>query len=38
MEEVDAFRQIKDWARLTETGDRAELTFFAGRLRIVDAN
>jgi len=27
MEEVDAFRQIKDWARLTETGDRAELTF-----------
>ncbi|MCU1314903.1 MAG: helicase c2, partial [Candidatus Acidoferrum typicum] len=27
MEEMDAFRQIKDWARLTETGDRAELTF-----------
>jgi ATP-dependent DNA helicase DinG len=27
MEEVDAFRQIKDWAKLTETGDRAELTF-----------
>ncbi len=27
MEEVDAFRQIRDWARLTETGDRAELTF-----------
>jgi len=27
MEEVDAFRQIKDWARLTETGDRTELTF-----------
>jgi len=27
MEEVDAFRQIKDWARLTESGDRAELTF-----------
>jgi ATP-dependent DNA helicase DinG len=27
MEEVDAFQQIKDWARVTETGDRAELTF-----------
>ncbi|HYT21462.1 MAG TPA: ATP-dependent DNA helicase [Candidatus Polarisedimenticolia bacterium] len=27
MEELDAFRQIKDWAKLTETGDRAELTF-----------
>ena len=27
MEEVDAFRQIKDWSKLTETGDRAELTF-----------
>jgi ATP-dependent DNA helicase DinG len=27
MEEVDAFRQIRDWARLTETGDRAELSF-----------
>jgi ATP-dependent DNA helicase DinG len=27
MEELDAFRQIKQWARLTETGDRAELTF-----------
>jgi ATP-dependent DNA helicase DinG len=27
MEEIDAFRQIKDWARLTETGDRAELRF-----------
>jgi ATP-dependent DNA helicase DinG len=27
MEEIDAFRQIEDWARLTETGDRAELTF-----------
>lgn len=27
MEEVDAFRQIKDWAKLTETGDRAEVTF-----------
>jgi ATP-dependent DNA helicase DinG len=27
MEELDAFRQIHDWAKLTETGDRAELTF-----------
>src|SRR5258708_2786539 len=27
MEELDAFRQIKDWAKLTETGDRAELSF-----------
>ncbi len=27
IEEVDVFRQIKDWAKLTETGDRAELTF-----------
>src|SRR5208282_5421509 len=27
MEEVDAFQQIRDWSRLTETGDRAELTF-----------
>jgi ATP-dependent DNA helicase DinG len=27
MEEVDAFRQIREWAKLTETGDRAELTF-----------
>ena len=27
MEELDAFRQIKDWTKLTETGDRAELTF-----------
>ena len=27
MEEVNAFRQIRDWARLTETGDRSELTF-----------
>jgi ATP-dependent DNA helicase DinG len=37
-EEADALRQIKDWAKLTETGDRAELTFlpddsdFWGRL------
>jgi ATP-dependent DNA helicase DinG len=27
MEELDAFRQIKGWSKLTETGDRAELTF-----------
>src|SRR5256884_4858919 len=26
MEEMDAFRQIRDWSKLTETGDRAELT------------
>jgi len=29
MEELDEFRQIRDWAGLTETGDRAELTFLA---------
>jgi ATP-dependent DNA helicase DinG len=27
MEEVNAFRQIRDWAKVSETGDRAELTF-----------
>ena len=27
IEEVDYFRQITDWAKLTETGDRTELTF-----------
>src|ERR1700746_2772355 len=27
IQEMDDFRQIKDWAKLTETGDRAELTF-----------
>jgi ATP-dependent DNA helicase DinG len=27
MEELDAFQKIKDWAKLTETGDRTELTF-----------
>jgi len=27
MDEMDALRQIGDWAKLTETGDRAELTF-----------
>src|SRR5262245_6565856 len=29
MEQLDEFRQIKDWAKLTETGDRAELTFLS---------
>jgi ATP-dependent DNA helicase DinG len=29
LEEIDSFRQITDWSRLTETGDRAELTFLA---------
>jgi ATP-dependent DNA helicase DinG len=27
MEELDAIRQMREWAKLTETGDRAELTF-----------
>src|SRR5882672_3977357 len=27
MEELDAFRQMREWAKLTETGDRSELTF-----------
>ena len=27
IEEIDEFRQIRDWSKLTETGDRAELTF-----------
>jgi ATP-dependent DNA helicase DinG len=27
MEELDEFRQIRDWAKVTEAGDRAELTF-----------
>jgi ATP-dependent DNA helicase DinG len=27
MDELDAFQQIKSWAKLTETGDRAELSF-----------
>ena len=27
MDEIDWFSQIKDWERLTETGDRSELTF-----------
>src|SRR6204780_3814087 len=27
IDEIDWFSQIKDWSKLTETGDRAELTF-----------
>ena len=27
MDEIDWFAQIRDWSRLTETGDRSELTF-----------
>ncbi|HZC65716.1 MAG TPA: ATP-dependent DNA helicase [Candidatus Dormibacteraeota bacterium] len=27
MDELDAFRQIREWSKLTESGDRAELTF-----------
>jgi len=27
LEELDWFTQIRDWERLTETGDRAELSF-----------
>ncbi len=27
MDELDAFRQIREWAKITEFGDRAELTF-----------
>jgi ATP-dependent DNA helicase DinG len=27
IDEIDWFAQIKDWGKLTETGDRAELTF-----------
>jgi ATP-dependent DNA helicase DinG len=27
LEEIDQFRQIGEWSKLTETGDRAELTF-----------
>ena len=29
LEEMDAYRQIRDWAQVTETGDRAELNFLA---------
>lgn len=27
LDEMDSFRQIREWAKLTETGDRAELSF-----------
>ncbi len=29
MDEIDAFRQIREWSQLTETGDRSELTFLS---------
>jgi ATP-dependent DNA helicase DinG len=29
MEEIDSFRQIREWTQLTETGDRNELTFLS---------
>ena len=29
MEEIDAFQQIREWSKLTETGDRSELTFLS---------
>ena len=29
MDELDAFREIREWAKMTEAGDRAELTFLA---------
>ena len=29
MKELDEFRQIRDWARVTDAGDRAELTFLS---------
>jgi len=29
LEEIDAFRQIREWSKLTETGDRSELTFLS---------
>jgi ATP-dependent DNA helicase DinG len=29
LEEIDAFRQIREWSQLTETGDRSELTFLS---------
>ena len=37
LEELDWFAQIRDWERLTETGDRAELSFLARRCRAVGA-
>lgn len=27
IDQIDAFQQIRDWSKVTETGDRAELTF-----------
>jgi len=27
IDEIDWFSQIRDWSKLTETGDRSELTF-----------
>lgn len=29
LDEIDAFRQIREWSKLTETGDRSELTFLS---------
>ena len=29
LEEIDAFRQIREWSQLTETGDRSELAFLS---------
>jgi ATP-dependent DNA helicase DinG len=29
IDEIDAFRQIREWSQLTETGDRSELTFLS---------
>ncbi len=29
LEEIDAFQQIREWSKLTETGDRSELTFLS---------
>jgi ATP-dependent DNA helicase DinG len=29
MDELDAFQQIREWAKLTDSGDRAELTFLS---------
>ena len=35
LDELDWFTQIRDWEKVTETGDRAELNFLARRLRAV---
>jgi ATP-dependent DNA helicase DinG len=29
IDEIDVFRQIREWSQLTETGDRSELTFLS---------